>query len=234
MNTDTQARRRSMDRFHQFRLQGLAVALSLVSCTHLERIPDEPKPAGPPLLRIDVEDADEARLVEQELKLRPVRARGRTLYFERTDDSERRLRGAGFEPVAADPEEGAAEVVVVRRTGPETRLTDAGARVLLREKAYWIVRVTPAQRRTLARLDFGIEPLGDREPHPRQVSVTAADATQVREVVALHMDVFHVEGPRKGEKGLVVRGAAFDDGIDALRAERLNVVVLPDLPGVTR
>ena len=224
-----------MDRTRRFRLPSLAVALTLVSCGHLERIPDEPKPTGPPLLRIDVEDADEALLVEQELKLRPVRARGRSLYFVLTDDTERRLRGAGFEPVVADPEEGAAEVVVVRRAGPESRLADVGARVLLREGAYWIVRVTPAQRRTLARLDFRVEPLGDREPHPRQVSVTAADATQVREVVARHMDVFHVEEPRKGEKqGLVVRGAAFDDGIDALRAERLNVVVLPDLPGVTR
>lgn len=223
-----------MDRNRQFRLKSLAVALSLVSCAHLDRIPDEPRPAGPPLLRIDVEDADEARLVEQELKLRPVRARGRTLYFDRTADVEQRLRGAGFEPVAADPEEGAAEVVVVRRMGPETRLADAGARVVLREREYWIVRVTPAQRRTLARLDYRIEPLGDRGPHPRQVSVTAADATQVREVVALHMDVFHVEKAKKGEKGLVVRGAAFDDGIDALRAERLDVVVLPDLPGVTR
>jgi hypothetical protein len=220
-----------VDRTRRFRLPILIAALSLAACAHGDRVPDEPGPGGPPLLRIDVEDADEGLLVEQELKLRPVRARGRALYFVRTADTESRLRGAGFEPVAADPEEGAAEVVVVRRKGPETRLADAGARVLLRERGYWVVRVTPAQRRTLARLDYRVEPLGDREPRPRQVSVAAADPDQVRDVVARHMDVFHVE---KGEKGVVVRGAAFDDGIDALRAEGLDVQVLPDLPGVTR
>jgi hypothetical protein len=63
------------------------------------------------------------------------------------------------------------------------------------------------------------------------VSVAAADADQIREVVARHVDVFHVE---KGEKGSTVRGAAFDDGIDALRARGLHVQVLPDLPGVSR
>lgn len=220
-----------MNRTHRLGVQMLAAGLALAACAHAERVPEEPAPAGPPLLRVEAEDADEALLVEQQLKIRPVRASGRTLYFERTADAERLLREAGFEPAAADPEEGAAQVVVVRRKGAEKRLADAGARVLLREPGYWIVRVSPAQRRTLARLGYRVEPLGDREPHPRQVRVAAADADQVRDVVARHVDVFHVE---RGEKGLVVRGAAFDDAIDALRALGLAVEVLPDPPGVTR
>lgn len=207
-----------------------SLSLVIVSCAHREHAPDDPG-GGPPLLRVDVEDADEAILLEQALKLRPVRTSGRALYFESTADSEKRLREAGFEPVAADPQEGVSEVVVVRRKGPERRLADAGAHVVLREPGYWIVRVTSAQRRTLARLGFRVEPLGKREPRPRQVNVTAADAQQVRDVVARHIDVFHVA---PGEKGVTVRGAAFDDAIDALRARGLEVQVLPDPPGVTR
>ena len=53
----------------------------------------------------------------------------------------------------------------------------------------------------------------------------------ISDVVARHVDVFNVES---AEQGLVVHGAAFDDGIDALRAEGLDVKILPDPPGVTR
>lgn len=220
-----------MNRARRFRLLPFVSGLMLASCAHPGSAPEEPAPVSPRLIRVDVEDSDEGHLVQQELKLEPVRTIGRSFYFERTAVAESRLRAAGFEPVLAEPEEGMAEVVVVRRKGSERALTDAGAHVMLRERTYWIVRVTPAQRRTLARLGYRVAPLGKREPHPRQVSVAAADADQVREVVARHMDVFHVE--QRG-KAITVRGAAFDDGIDALRARGFEVKVLPDLPGVTR
>jgi hypothetical protein len=90
---------------------GIVAGVWFVACAHQERVSESARSGGAPLLRIQVDDADEALLVQQQLKLRPIRARGSALYFARTAETEALLRRAGFEPAAADPEEGTSALV---------------------------------------------------------------------------------------------------------------------------
>src|SRR5688572_20957614 len=93
-----------------------------------------PSPGSPPpsVSRVEVEDATEAALIEQELKIRPVLVRGRSFFYRADPAADRRLEEFGFKPERGDY--AASRVVRVARVKPETALRDLGARVILRER----------------------------------------------------------------------------------------------------
>lgn len=183
------------------------------------------------LYRIEVEDATEAALIEQELKVRPVLVRGRSFFYLAEPALNRRLEELGFKPERSEAAELSSRVVRVPRTRPEPRLRDLGARVILRERGYWIVRVTEAQLAALRRADFKDEPLRPGEPRPRQVRLLLRDTESIRERIAPRIDLYNVEATKEG---YAVLGSAFDDALDHLRAQGFTIQVLPDPPGVKR
>lgn len=187
------------------------------------------KPRG--LYRIEVEDAVEAALIEQELRIRPELVRGRWFYFFGDERINQRLRELGYRPLPTDPEDIRTRVVRVALKGTEAELRDIGVTVVLREKQYWVVRATPRHLRTLSRLGYRIEELGEQELRPRQIRLVVAKESQVDEVGALRVDIF---GVRKLKEGYEIGGGAFDDVIDELRARGFEVEILPDPPGVIR
>ncbi len=182
-------------------------------------------------LRIEVEDAIEAGLIEQQLKIKPALVRDRGFYYYGNEETNELLRRYGYEPVAVNPENVLTRVVRVTHRGTEEDLAKVGVVVILRESAYWIVRGTLAQLRLLDRLGYQIEELGRREPRPRQVRIVVSRREQAIEVGAHRVDIYSVA---KSEKGFVVLGGAFDDSIDELRAAGFKVEILPDPPGVMR
>ena len=101
------------------------------------------------LFRIDVEDAIEAGLVEQQLKIRPVLIRDRSLYYYGNEETNEQLRKYGYEPMRTNPEDVLTRVVRVTHKGDEEDLSKAGVTILLREHEYWIVRATSTQLRLL-------------------------------------------------------------------------------------
>lgn len=181
--------------------------------------------------RIDVDDSTEAVLIEQELGIKPEVIRGRSFFYRGNEQINKRLQEFGYQPVATDPEDILSRVVRIPRRGKEAALRDVGVTVILRERTYWVVRATAKQLRVLTRLGYGVQDLGKREVRPRQVSVRVSTASQVADVVAPRIDIYHV---RPVEKGFVVRGAAFDYAIDELRDLGFVVTVEPDPPGVIR
>jgi len=181
--------------------------------------------------RIDVEDATEAGLVEQQLKIRPVLVRDRWLYYYGNEETNELLRKYGYEPMRMNPEDVLTRVVRVIHKGDEEDLSKAGVTILLREHAYWIVRATSTQLQLLGRLGYQVEKLGLREPRPRQVRIVVSLREQVAEVGAHRVDIY---SSAKSERGYVILGGAFDDSIDELRAAGFRVEILADPPGVKR
>lgn len=188
------------------------------------------KPQGK-LYRIDVEDAIEAALLEQELQVHPELVQGRQFYFYGDESIIGPLREYGYLPEPADPEEVLTRVMRVEAKGEEAVVRDTGAQIILREKEYWVVRATAKQFKILSRLGYRIEDLGKREPRPRQVSLLVKSVSTVEDVARTGVDIYNVQ-PIK--RAYMIHGGAFDDAIDHLREKGFTVEVLPDPPGVIR
>lgn len=187
--------------------------------------------SGGTLYQIEIEDADEAALIEQELQLHPVLVRGHAFYYYANEKLNRQLVDIGFSPRRIQASEIVTQIVRVSRTRSESALREFGARVILRERDYWIVYVTESQLAALRRGGFRDEPLRPGEPYPRQVKLVVARPGDVREKIAPLIDIYSVE-PSKDQ--LIVFGGAFDYAIDELRAKGFRVELLPDPPGVKR
>jgi hypothetical protein len=186
---------------------------------------------GRHFFRIAVEDGIEAGLIEQQLKIKPALVRDGWFYYYGNEETNELLRRYGYEPMAVNPERVLTRVVRVIHKGAEEDLTKVGVVVILRERAYWIVRGTLAQLRLLDRLGYQVEELGGWEPRPRQIRVAVSGRQQAIEVGAHRVDIYSLA---KAGKGYVVFGGAFDDSIDELRAAGFKVEILPDPPGVVR
>jgi hypothetical protein len=194
------------------------------------------KPMGPSeraggFFRIEVEDAAEAALVEQQLKIKPAMVRDRSFYYYANEETNELLRRYGYEPARMNPEDVLIRIVRVIHKGEEEDLTRTGVTIVLREHEYWIVRATLTQVRLLGRLGYQVEELGRRELRPRQVRIVVSERTQVAEVGAHRVDIYSAS---KSERGYVILGGAFDDSIDELRSAGFRVEILADPPGVSR
>ena len=188
------------------------------------------------LFRIEVEDAMEAELIGQQLKIQPELLSGHFFYYCGNEQSSRLLAKYGYAPVEAEAAEVFSRVVRVARKGKEKEedLLDLGVTLVLREREYWVVQGTLRQLRTLEKCGYVIKPIGEDEPHPRQVKITAHGRSQVEEVGRVGVDIYGVAQAKKEKDVFVIHGGAFDYAIDVLKKKGFNVEILPDPPGVTR
>lgn len=188
------------------------------------------------LFSIQVEDAMEAELIAQQLKIKPELMRGHSFYYCGNEQTSRLLAKYGFEPSEADGDEVFSRVVRVAREGKEKEgdLLDLGVTLVLREREYWVVQGTLRQLRVLEKCGYVIKPVGPDEPHPRQVKITVFGKSQVEEAGKIGVDIYGAAPADKEKDVFVIHGGAFDYAIDALKKKGFNVEILPDPPGVTR
>ncbi len=205
--------------------------------------PMPPDPEHPVVTAVGVEDAVEAALLEQETGLRPIKLVDGILYYVPDPEVTVRLADLGYQPSEVD---GARvyERLMVATGGSEEELREAEVTVLLREKNHRVVHGTIQQLRVLARLGVRLEP-ARREPRPRQVRVRVGSLDQVRVVAESGVDVYSA-GPVDADPeteytsqdefrvDYVVYGGAFDDAIERLREQGIDVEILPDPPEVER
>lgn len=230
--------RRPLKTLWMLALGGLVVGCASWPCCTRQKEPGvmPPDPERAVVSAVEVEDAVEVALLEQEIGLVPVRLDERTLYYVPDAEVSRRLEELGYRPKEV---EGAQIYRRVMRAsgGGEDEIREAGVIVLLREKDHRVVYGTIQQLRILARLGVRLEEVR-REPRPRQVRVLVVSSEQVRAVAEAGVDVYSA-GPvgdereqTYRERGWVVYGGAFDDAIDRLRELDYDVEVLPDPPEV--
>jgi hypothetical protein len=212
----------------------VAAALLPLSCA--------PKPAPPtggpatsaadlerldarPTYRIQVDDADEAAIVQQEMKLDVVRVAGRDMDFHADAAQLARLKDSDYQVQQLDPQQNTFRVVRIPRRGKEAALLQStGVTLINREEDYWVVRASVAQLKLLRNAGYKVAPL-DHEVRPRDVRILVNEPADVQRVNEMHVDIFSARRDPKGK--IVIEGAAFDAQIDALRNARYDVTVLP-------
>lgn len=177
------------------------------------------------VLRVEVADADEASLVEQQLDVEVLRQEGTTLFLYDAPGLRARLEAAGYSPAAASPDQVYHRVVRVQRRGEEAALDAAGVRVINREPSYWVVRGSLGQLRALERLGYTLGAIVGDEPRPREVRIVVSGPGDVAAVGALGVDIY---GHLQEADGYVIHGGAFDFQIDELRARGYSVTVVSD------
>lgn len=206
----------------------LVVVLAATACRParpgppVELTPPDPRP----VLTVNVADADEAMLLEQELDLEVVAVREGRLFFFDAPDLRERLVALGYDPRLTDPYRVFHQIVRVARRGELETLQAVGVRLLNREPDYWVVRGTLAQIRALERLGYRIGAIEEGEPRPREVRIRVASRADVDAVVALGVDVF---GYKRLDDEIILTGTAFDGQIDELRDRGFTVEVLRKL-----
>jgi len=186
------------------------------------------------LFRIEVEDAIEAELIMQQLKIKPQLVEGHSFYYCGDERTNKVLGGYGYDPVSADPGEVFSRVVRIARKGNEEDLRDLGVTLVLREQEFWVVRATLKQVRVLQKLGYTIKDIGREEPRPRQVRVTVRNMAQVEEAGKLGIDIYSVARAEKGQDAIYIYGGAFDYAIDELEKHGFRVEIMPDPEGVKR
>lgn len=213
---------------------GLVLCLLLSACVKDHRggwKPPDPQSLKP-IYHIQVEDAVEAGLLEQEVGLKPAVVRGNTLYYDDVKLN-KQLTELGYRPVPTERADVEYRLIRVARDRDEKDVRDVGVTIVLREQDYWIVRGSLRQLNVLSRLGFRLDELGGREPRPRQVRVKVDTLDLVGDVARAGVDIYTV-GREPERHGYVVYGGAFDYAIDRLRDEGFSVQIDPDPPGVTR
>ena len=185
---------------------------------------------------IDVGDPMEAALLQQELKVAPIRMEGSRLYYASNNALNAQLRSYGYDPKKEEPLLVHNRLVQIARSGSasEDAIRAAGARIVTREDTYWLVYGSLAALQNLARSGFRITPLKG-EARPREVKIEAATLADVQKIGALRVDIFTVRPHRKTPndehaQGFDVYGAAFDDAIDELRAAGYNIERISTVP----
>ncbi|HET8921850.1 MAG TPA: hypothetical protein VFN26_02520 [Candidatus Acidoferrum sp.] len=186
------------------------------------------------LFRIEVEDAIEAELITQQLKIKPQLLEGHSFYYCGDEGTNKLLDDYGYDPVPTDPEEAFSRVVRIARKGNEEDLRDLGVTMVLREREFWVVRATLRQLRVLQKLGYAIKEIGKEEPRPRQVRVTVRSMAQVEQAGKLGIDIYSVARAEKGRDAIYIYGGAFDYAIDELEKHGFRVEILPDPEGVKR
>lgn len=183
------------------------------------------------LYRIRVDDAIEAELIQQELKIIPEAVRDNWFYYYGNDRLNKILRQYDYHPSSQNPDDFFTRIVRISPVRREEEFRKLGAKVLLREPSYWIARASLRQLRQLYRRGYDPHPVEERYLRPRQLRLFVTTPQAVQQTASLGLDIYLARAERGG---YVITGGALDDVIDRLRAAGLSVEILPDLPGVTR
>jgi hypothetical protein len=225
-----------MKRIRKFTLPkrrlGVCILLSIVSVINITHAQAQTRCSHDrALYRIRVDDAVEAELIQQELKIVPEGVRDNWFYYYGNARLNKILRQYDYHPALQNPDDFFTRIVRISPARREEELRKSGVLVLLRESRYWIVRVSQRQLRQLSSRGFGPHSIGEHDLQPRQLRLFVPTLHAVQQAASLGMDIY-VARPEK--RGYVITGGALDDVIDRLRAAGLPVEILPDVPGVTR
>jgi len=179
------------------------------------------------LFRIEVEDADEAGLIEQQLGLKPERIMGGMFYYYGDDKLNKRLAEYDYRPEAVDPNEVFGRLAVVKDVRDEKALREMGVRILLREETHLIIHATPVQLRRLTDAGYAISDSVKGEPRPRMIRIHVAREKDLLDVTPYLSDYYSLDSDEKS-KGYVIHGTAWDDMIDDMRSEGYTIEFVKD------
>jgi len=201
---------------------GLLFANCICSHTENNKVDLAPNDSRP-VYSITIADGNELALLKQQLKIEPVYARGKTLYFLKDEVLIEKLEALGYRPVKENPYDVYERIVRVKRRGKEEELMKTGVRLINRENSYWIVRGNLEQLKILQRLGYRINRISQEEPRPREVRILVKQKEDVAWVAAIHVDIYTVI---REDRGFAIYAGALDYQIDKLREREYEVEII--------
>lgn len=201
----------------------LASILIFVAIFHLT-CKNGKAPFDPPDKRqvqsIQVGDADEAALLQQELKIEIQQVKDKRLfYFAGSKDIDARLSELGYSIRKENLMQVYDKYVQVTVNGkvPDSskaaELEKLGVIVINKEESYWIIRGTLEQLKQVKKKGYQLKEL-EQEPRPRRVEITVSTQADVQKVNEAGIDIYHVENK---DKTLIIHAGAFDNQIELIR-----------------
>ncbi|MEO6327286.1 MAG: hypothetical protein ABIO55_00050 [Ginsengibacter sp.] len=186
-----------------------------------------------PVSSVLVEDATEAEILQQELKLEIVKIEGsRLYYYDENNSITNQLRQTGYQEITSEDQQQVYKKYVMLRLPKSTdttyrelfvALSKELVHVINREKDHWIIYGTLASLKNLKKSGYILhEPT--YELRPREVDIHVGAAEDVQKISALGVDIFSTEYI-KTSNGIIIHGGAFDYQIDSARAMNFTVTI---------
>ncbi len=180
-------------------------------------------PNNRPVYSIEVGDATEIELLQQQLGLEVVYAKLPVVYFYGDKQGlMTRLEAIGY----AKPQAQRLETVYVRYgklVGKynEQEIGRLGVKLLNREKNHLVVYGNLSNLRAARDKGYVLEKL-DYEPRPREIEVRVKNEDEIQKIAGLQVDIFSVNQPERGGP-YIVQGTAYDAQIDELKSLNFTV-----------
>ena len=214
--------------YHTTVILFLLFGLLLISCKpnewEVNLNPNNPQP----VFSVEIGDMEEARILEQEMKLEILRIDQNRLYFLQPDanilDS---LKEYGYALKKADKMKMYFRVVQIHKdtiVKKEELFKKYGVQFINEEKDYYIIRGDLAQLKNMKRHKIKLIRLSE-EVKPRVVSIYVPSKSDIQKVSELQVDIFIAE--LQDDSTYVIHGQAFDYQIEAIRNNDYTVQIQP-------
>jgi hypothetical protein len=173
-----------------------------------------------PVQSIQIGDAEEAALLQQELKIEIQQVKDKRLfYFSGNKDLDARLKELGYSIQREDLMQiyyKYAQVTIkdkVPDSSKAAELEKLGVIILNKEEKFWIIRGTLEQLKQVKKKGYQVKEL-EKEPRPRYVEIVVTAQTDIQKVNETGVDIYSVETK---DKTFIIHAGAFDNQIDLIR-----------------
>jgi hypothetical protein len=177
-----------------------------------------------PVYSVQVEDATEAALIEQELKINIVRLTGnRLFYYDENNGFAQQLKQLGYGDAQKEDlyqvykKYQKLMLAGLKDSLPAFRkkLMEQNIIVINQEKDHWIVYGTLAALNQIIKQGYTLQKI-DYEPRPREVEIYVNSVDDVQKIANLGIDIFSSQAG-KAERSITIHGSAFDHQLEDVK-----------------
>jgi hypothetical protein len=181
-----------------------------------------------PVYAVDIADIEEAKLLEQQLKIEVLRVEGNTLFFYQPDKNQmKRFSEIGYMIKEVDKNKVYYRTVKLKKSEKLDFVSLSKENQLFfinEEQDYYVVRANLLQIKEIIRKGYAIEPLSN-EVRPRKISVIVKTKRDIQVVSETHIDIFNYQINK--DSTYTIYGQAFDYQVDMIKNMGYTVRINP-------
>ncbi len=219
-------------KYFKTHLLGILFVVLAISCTTVKTGDLEPA-SKVPVYSITVEDATEAAILEQELKLQILKIEGNQLYYsdENGAMADRLVQFGYNRPTKEDPYQVNKTYRMLLLKSVKDSLPVMLAKVkelkitlINQEKDHWVLYGSLADLKQLQAQGYQLTKL-NYELRPREIKVEVESREDIQKIANLGVDIFS-SASSQTRRIIIVEGSAFDHQIEEIRKMGFTVTVV--------
>lgn len=186
-----------------------------------------------PVYSVAVEDATEASLIEQEVKVTVLQvSNNRLYYYDENNRYAEQLKQLGYGETQKEDLyqvykkyqklllKGVKDSLPVFRN----KLQELKITLINQEKDHWVVYGNLAALNQLKKQGYSLQKM-DYEVRPREVEIQVNKQEDVQKISELGIDI-HSAQAAKTDRSIIIHGSAFDHQIEAVKAMGFTVKII--------